>query len=132
MMLNRLFNNEIPEREDGLVQISKLTELIPGKPKKLVVKGQPVVLVMIDGKARKEQKDIVAFSAICPHALGDLSQGWINAEEVDCPVHNYRFNLRSGECTYPRGGPHLKLYPVTIEGNSVLIKIEKPKWQDFE
>ncbi|HEY3289875.1 MAG TPA: Rieske (2Fe-2S) protein [Anaerolineae bacterium] len=131
-MLNRLFNNDIPEREDGLMQVSKLTELAPGKPKKIVVKGQPVVLVRIGIQPDLGKNDVVAFSAICPHALGDLSQGWINADEVDCPVHYYRFNMKSGECTYPRGGPHLRLYPITIEGNSILIKIEKPKWQDFE
>jgi nitrite reductase/ring-hydroxylating ferredoxin subunit len=129
-MLNKLFNKDYPERDDGLVQVAKVTELGYGKLKRLMVKGQPIVLSLLEKSTEQGKYSVVAFSAICPHALGDLSQGWLTKEEVDCPVHYYRFNILSGECTYPKSGPKLRTYPVTIEGNSVLIKIEKPKWMD--
>ena len=130
MMLNRLFNKDSHERDDGFAPVAKVTELGYGKLKRVLVKGQPVVLTLLEGQTEQGQYNVVAFSAICPHALGDLSQGWLTKEEVDCPVHYYRFNIRSGECAYPKGGPKLRTYPVTIEGNTVLIKIEKPKWMD--
>jgi len=129
-MLNRLFNKDSHERDDGLAPVAKVSELGYGRLKRVLVKGQPVVLTLLEGQTEQGQYNVVAFSAICPHALGDLAQGWLTKEEVDCPVHYYRFNIRSGECAYPKGGPKLRTYPVTIEGNTVLIKIEKPKWMD--
>lgn len=129
-MLDGLFNNDSPERADGLVYVAKITELGYGKLKRLVVKGHPVMLTLLDKPAEQGHYTVAAYSAICPHALGDLSQGWLAKDEIDCPVHYYRFNIRSGECAYPKGGPKLRTYPVTIEGNSVLIKIDKPRWMD--
>lgn len=129
-MLNKLFNRETPEREDGLTQVAKITDLFLLKPKRVIVKGQPVVLVMLEQATQQSDFVIVAFSSICPHALGDLSQGWLTRTEIDCPVHYYRFDVRTGACTYPQGGPKLRTYPITLEGNNVLLKIEKPKWMD--
>lgn len=129
-MLNRLFEDDTPEREDGLVPVAKVTELVPGQLKRITAKGQSVVLALVAKGEGQAGFDIVAFSSICPHALGDLSQGWLTRDEVDCPIHYYRFNVRTGECAYPRGGPRLRMYPVTLQGNTVLLKIEPPKWMD--
>ena len=129
-MLNKLFNTDTPEREDGLILVAKVTELSLNKPKRIIVKGQPVVLVMLEQATQQSDFVIAAFSSICPHALGDLSQGWLTRTEIDCPVHYYRFDVRTGECKHPHGGPKLRTYPVTLEGNNVLLKIEKPKWMD--
>ena len=129
-MLNKLFNKGLPERDDGFVPVAKLTELVAGKLKRVVIKGQPLVLTMLERTEVQEHFQVIAFSAICPHALGDLSQGWLAKEEVDCPTHYYRFNIRSGECAYPKGGPKLRTYPTVIEGNTVLVKVEKPKWME--
>jgi nitrite reductase/ring-hydroxylating ferredoxin subunit len=129
-MLNRLFNHDTPEREDGLIPVAKKSELTPGQLKRVTVKGQSVVVTLVENKEKPGTTDVVAFASMCPHALGDLSQGWMDDDEVDCPVHYYRFNVRTGACNYPKGGPKLRIYPVTLEGNQVLIKIEPPKWMD--
>jgi nitrite reductase/ring-hydroxylating ferredoxin subunit len=131
-MLDKLFNRDTPEREDGFVPVARRTELAEGQLKRVTVKGQSVVLSVLleeEGAVAATNK-VVAFSSICPHALGDLSQGWLVKDEIDCPLHYYRFNIRSGECVYPRGGPRLRMYPVSVEGNTVLVKVEKPKWMD--
>ncbi len=130
MMLNRLFNKDAPERDDGLVQVAKVTELNPYKLKRVVVKGQPILLVMLEKATQNSNLEIVAFSSICPHALGDLSQGYLTKAELDCPVHYYRFYIRTGACNYPKDGPKLRTYPIIVEGNAVLLKIEKPKWME--
>jgi nitrite reductase/ring-hydroxylating ferredoxin subunit len=129
-MLNRLFNHDTPEREDGLVPVARLSDLALGQLKKVTVKGQSVVLTLVAQDDKPGATDVVAFASMCPHSLGDLSQGWMDNDEVDCPVHYYRFNVRTGACNYPKGGPKLRIYPVTVEGNHVLIKVEPPKWMD--
>ena len=132
-MLNRLFNRDTPEREDGLIPVARLSDLAVGKLKKVMAKGQSIVLTLVaqDSATRSGEAgeyDVVAFSSMCPHALGDLSQGWMESDEVDCPIHYYRYNVRTGECAYPKGGPRLQLYPVIVENDRVLVKVETPKW----
>jgi len=40
----------------------------------------------------------IAHSAVCPHLLGPLSEGEIDANgDVTCPWHGYRFNVETGE-----------------------------------
>lgn len=129
-MLNRLFNDDTPERDDGWVPVAKVTELAPGTLNRITSQGQSIVLALVEKGEGQPGHDVVAFASICPHALGDLSQGWLTRDEIDCPVHYYRFNVRTGECAYPRGGPRLRMYPVTLQGNTVLLKVERPKWMD--
>ena len=43
----------------------------------------------------------VALDAVCPHAGGPLSDGIVAANCVSCPLHGWRFELRSGA---PAGG----------------------------
>ncbi len=134
MMLEKLRNHSAPERADGLVRVACLQDLAPGELTRRVAKGQTIVLTLITHNtqvgAREGTHDVVAFSAICPHSLGNLTQGWVDKDEVECPVHYYRYNLRTGECTFPAGGPRLHLYPVTIEGDDVYVKVVQPRWMD--
>ena len=43
----------------------------------------------------------VALDGVCPHAGGPLSDGIVADSCVTCPLHNWRFDLRSGA---PAGG----------------------------
>ena len=125
-MTNSLVDDNLLARNDGMAPIAKLSELEIGQPKRVLIGGQAVVLVVL--ATQNSELEVCAYSALCPHALGDLSQGWVEGNEVECPLHFYRFNIRTGDCVYPRDGPHLRLYPVKIEGNVVLISLQKPRW----
>lgn len=37
----------------------------------------------------------------CPHEEGPLGQGRIEGNEVVCPWHSAKFDIRTGECTVP-------------------------------
>ena len=41
--------------------------------------------------------DLVAHAALCPHQLGPLEDAPIDAGEITCPWHGYRFRLSDGE-----------------------------------
>ena len=129
-MLNKLNNRDTPERDDDLVPVARLDDLAQGKLERVNVKGQSIVLTLVEKIDHTVGFDVVAFSSICPHALGDLSQGWLTANEIDCPMHYYRYNMRTGECTYPRGGPKMRIYRVTLEEGVILLKVDPPKWMD--
>ena len=47
--------------------------------------------------------DVVALSGRCPHSGGSLGHGWVEENEVVCPLHRWRFRLGDGRCTTVRG-----------------------------
>ena len=81
------------------------------------LEGIPICLARSGG-------DVFAISDLCSHADVSLAEGDIEDGEVECWLHGSRFNLRTGQ---PSGLPATKpvaTYPVTVEGDDVLVKLE--------
>jgi nitrite reductase/ring-hydroxylating ferredoxin subunit len=70
--------------------------LRPGALAKVFVAGEPVLL------ARLEDGAVAAASAVCPHQGEDLSGGRVYMGAIDCPLHHYLYDLRTGVNRYPR------------------------------
>jgi len=64
-----------------------------------------------------------AFDEKCPHRAASLTQGEIAGELIVCPVHHFKFNLKTGRCVMPK---HLKLrsFPVTRDGDRLSIDVK--------
>ena len=45
----------------------------------------------------REQGELYALGSRCPHAGGDLTQGWCSQGKLVCPVHRYAYDLRTGK-----------------------------------
>ena len=108
---------------DDFVAVVALDDLPVDAPHAARVNGRPVVVVRLsDGSVR-------AVSANCPHALGDLGEGLLVRDQIICPQHHYRYDLRSGACLHPRGeGGRLTPYPVEIRGGMVWVQAPAPAW----
>ena len=52
----------------------------------------------------KVGEKIFAIEDFCKHRGGSLSQGHLNGELVECPMHGWVYDISSGEClTNPKG-----------------------------
>jgi nitrite reductase/ring-hydroxylating ferredoxin subunit len=80
--------------------------LQPGALAKVFVAGEPVLL------ARLEDGAIAAASAICPHRGEDLTGGRVYMGAIDCPLHHYLYDLRTGVNRYPRD-----VFPADLAAN---------------
>ena len=71
----------------------------------------------------KNKSGLFAFKAFCPHAGASLSDAFCNPQnEIVCPLHGYRFELRSGRET--SGHPQeLMLYPIEVKADGVFLGI---------
>ncbi|HRN57398.1 MAG TPA: Rieske 2Fe-2S domain-containing protein [Agriterribacter sp.] len=64
---------------------------------------------------------LYAFASRCPHAGGPLSDGCINgAGHIVCPVHGYKFNMRTGY-NISGEGYYLKHWPVAVRADGVFV-----------
>lgn len=67
----------------------------------------------------------------CPHNGASLGSGFCSEDNaIVCPVHRYRFDLKTGRAKSGLGDA-VRTYPVEIRDNGIYIGIEKLKWSLF-
>jgi 3-phenylpropionate/trans-cinnamate dioxygenase ferredoxin subunit len=91
------------------------------------VPDEGAIRVELDGKPiciARSGGEVFAISDICSHADVALSEGDVEDGKIECWLHGSLFDLRTGE---PSGLPATRpvpTYPVTVEGDDVLVQME--------
>jgi len=57
----------------------------------------------------------------CTHGPGFLSEGAVIGDEVECPFHQGRFDLRTGAPTAPPCFEPIPVFPVTVKDGTIFI-----------
>lgn len=86
-------------------------------------------LVKVEGKKIclvKSGNQIYATQNRCPHAGGDLSQGWCKKGKLICPIHRYEYDLASGRGASGQGD-YINTYPIEIRLDGIYIGL-KESW----
>ena len=63
---------------------------------------------------------VFALRDHCPHLGGPLSQGIVHGESVTCPLHNWVFDLNTGQAQGADEG-QIATYPVRVEAARILL-----------
>jgi nitrite reductase/ring-hydroxylating ferredoxin subunit len=66
--------------------------LVEGASKTLVIDGIEAAVFKLGGK-------VYALENACPHAGGSLASGELVGDEIVCPLHGHRFNVKTGVCS---------------------------------
>lgn len=66
-------------------------EIPEGSGKMIRTKGEEMAIF-------KQGGQLYAIQNICPHQGGQLSKGWLEGDKIVCPLHGYRFHLKTGLC----------------------------------
>ena len=69
---------------------------------------------------RSRQGRVYAAQAECPHRAGPLADGLLGGETLICPLHNFRFNLETGE-PLSNDCQSLMTYPVALNEDGEII-----------
>ena len=64
-----------------------------------------------------------ATDGICTHEAVHLEDGLVMDDEIECPMHQGIFNIKSGEAVSPPACKDLKTYPVKIDNDKIFIKL---------
>ncbi len=99
------------------VKVAEVTELGPGEGKTVEVEGVSLALFNVDGT-------YFAIANTCTHVGGPLGEGALIGKEVTCPLHGAQFDVTSGKVL---GGParsDVKSFPVSLEGDDVMVEVE--------
>ncbi len=100
------------------VRACAFDDLADQEPRRVVIDGVPIALVRHDD-------EVFAINDVCSHEEVPLSEGEVDDHTIECWLHGSRFDLRTGK---PTGLPATKpvpVYPVTIEGDDVLVAVQE-------
>ncbi len=97
------------------VPVCQLADVVEGEGLSVEVDGLRVA-VFNDGG------EIHALLGRCPHANGSLGLGWIEDGEVVCPLHRWRFALKSGRCTSV-SGQSVHKFRCEVRGEQVWVEV---------
>src|SRR5712671_3200214 len=73
-----------------------------------------LALYNIDGQ-------IYATHNVCTHAHAHLSDGWLEGDIIECPLHGGRFEVKTGEGLGAPFTCDLKTFPVRIVGDAIQV-----------
>ena len=92
----------------------RLQEIAEGSAKLVRAKGEEMAVFKNNGQ-------LYGIQNICPHEGGQLCDGWIENGEVVCPLHRYRFDLKTGACST---NPNLKVkvFKLVAQGDQFTVE----------
>ena len=80
-----------------------------------------VSVANIDAAIFKVGEQFFATDAFCTHATALLCDGYVEGEEVECPLHSARFHIPTGKVLTGPAIVDLKTYPLKVVGGDILI-----------
>ena len=69
---------------------------------------------------RTAENQVFAVDNRCPHRGGPLAEGIVHGASVTCPLHNWVFDLQTGEAQGADEGS-VRTYPVKVEDGLIYI-----------
>lgn len=101
------------------VRVTRVEELPPGSRCVVEVDGVAVAVFNLGG-------DYCAIEDTCTHDGGELASGDLQGEEIVCPRHGARFNLRTGAVTAPPAFSAVATLPVRV--NAGWVEVRDDRW----
>jgi nitrite reductase/ring-hydroxylating ferredoxin subunit len=82
------YNHSAPASTKNIL-VGPLSEFPPGKRKVVRTPNDAILLLNVDG-------ELFALSNFCPHAGGYLQYGPLEGYILECPLHYWPFDIRTG------------------------------------
>ncbi len=101
--------------EARYVRVGHASDVPEGRAEVFDVEDRKIAVFRLEGGG------FHAIEDICTHDGGPLAEGEIVGDQVICPRHGARFDIKTGAAlTLPAVTP-VESYPVRVEGNELYI-----------
>ncbi|GAB3044396.1 non-heme iron oxygenase ferredoxin subunit [Acinetobacter apis] len=97
--------------------VCKVADVDEDLPKAVEVNGKKIGVFSIDSA-------IYAIENVCPHAYALLTEGFIEGDTVECPLHEAIFNITTGELEDGPGCRNLSIYQSRIQNDMIELNVD--------
>jgi len=98
-------------------RVAALNDIPPGTMKAFEVLHTRVLVCNINGS-------IYAIANECTHDSAPMSDGHLDGDQVVCPRHGARFDVKDGAAKAPPAVAPVDTYEVKIDGNDIFVLVE--------
>lgn len=99
---------------DAAFTVCRVSDVPPGEGRAVTVAGRRIAIF-------NAATGWYALDNACPHLGGPLADGLLSDSCVTCPLHERRFDLRTGAAL--NGGPGSGAHRVEVEGEMVRVAL---------
>lgn len=82
-----------------------------------IVEGKDIAFYEVEG-------EVFATDNLCTHGAARLSDGFLEGNEIECPLHQGRFDVCTGKAMCAPLTEDIKSYPVKIENMRVMLRLD--------
>ena len=97
-------------------RVAAIDELSDDEPLGVVVDGRKIALY-------RSGDEFFATDNVCTHAYALLSDGFLEDGCIECPLHQARFDIRTGKATCRPATEAVAVYPVKIVGRDIFVDL---------
>ncbi|MBY4868267.1 non-heme iron oxygenase ferredoxin subunit [Burkholderia sp. Bp9017] len=95
---------------------AKLTDLVEDEPLPVTIGDERIALYLLDGSVH-------ATHNVCTHQFALLSDGYMEDGCIECPLHQGRFDIRTGAAMCAPATTPVRVYDVRVEGDSIMVAL---------
>jgi len=95
-------------------RVASRSKLTPANPLAVEVGDKLIGLYLADGT-------VYAIGNLCTHEFALLTEGFIEGDAIECPLHQARFDIATGRCLAPPATTDLRRYAVRIEDGDIYV-----------
>ncbi len=98
------------------VKVAAVQDVSESQARVVEANGQRIALSRVESQ-------VYAIQDVCTHDGGPLAEGTLWGEEIECPRHGARFNVKTGQAvTLPAVVP-VRTFSVKIDGSDILVEL---------
>jgi 3-phenylpropionate/trans-cinnamate dioxygenase ferredoxin component len=97
--------------------VAKVSDIPPERVAVFEVGDHEVAVCNVDG-------EFYAIDDLCTHDGGSLDQGELEGDEIECPRHGARFDVRTGAAVQLPAFEPVETHDVRLEGDTVQVGVE--------
>jgi naphthalene 1,2-dioxygenase system ferredoxin subunit len=99
------------------IDAAALADVPEGDVIGVIVAGKDIALFEVEGA-------VFATDNTCTHGHARLSDGFLEGREIECPLHQGRFDVCTGQAQCAPLTENIKTYAVRIENMRVMLKLD--------
>jgi 3-phenylpropionate/trans-cinnamate dioxygenase ferredoxin subunit len=100
----------------AFVRVASKDEVPEGEVRVFSANGSNIALANVKG-------EFYAVQDVCTHDGGPLGEGYIWEDEIECPRHGARFDIKTGKVTALPAVLAIRTYPVQVDGDEVMVDV---------
>ena len=72
----------------------------------------------------RSEGEFFATDNRCTHAEALMSEGYLEDGCIECPLHQARFDIRTGQAMCAPATSGIRIYPVKVEGQDIYANLQ--------